>query len=273
MADELELPPEEAEEGAPEWVVTFGDMMSLLLCFFILLLSFSETDAGKYKELAGSLEKAFGVQKVLEVYGKPLGMKIVARDFDQAYVEQAPVGPMAGAEQREVQDYKRLLESLHKQGVLALEEEAEYFIIRLIGQATFTSGKATIESRMVPVLMTIGDIIRRSEREIIVAGHTDNIPLKGGAYDSNLALSAARAAAVVQFFIEHGFVPPERIATMGYGEYRPIADNDTEANRQKNRRVDIKLSLLRPASAMPVSGETNRAPLGENAWSGSSSPR
>lgn len=248
MADDLELPPDEAEEGAPEWVVTFGDMMSLLLCFFILLLSFSETDAGKYKELAGSLEKAFGVQKIIEVYGKPLGMKVIARDFDQAFVEQATVSPRGNDERREFQEYTRILEDLQKAGVLELEEDDEYFIIRLIGQATFTSGKASIEARMIPALMTIGNIIRHSGREIIIAGHTDNIPLKGGVHESNLALSASRAASVVQFFIENGFVVPERIATMGYGEYRPIAPNDTDVNRQKNRRVDIKVSLMRQAS-------------------------
>lgn len=194
MADELELPPEEAEEGAPEWVVTFGDMMSLLLCFFILLLSFSETDAGKYKELAGSLEKAFGVQKVLEVYGKPMGMKMIAREFEQAFVEQASVGPAGGAERRLFQEYARALEGLQKQGILEITEDDEYFIIRLVGQATFASGKASIEPKMLPSLRTIGELLRVSEQEIVVAGHTDNIPLKGGPYESNLALSAARAA-------------------------------------------------------------------------------
>ena len=74
---------EVVEEGAPLWVVTFGDLMSLLLCFFVLLLSFSEMDRQKYKELSGSLSEAFGVQREKQVFDNPQGQKIIAKDFDQ----------------------------------------------------------------------------------------------------------------------------------------------------------------------------------------------
>jgi len=260
MADEPASPPEECEEGAPEWVVTFGDMMSLLLCFFILLLSFSETDAAKYKEVAGSLEKAFGVQKIEKFMNRPLGvgMKMVPRDFDQAFIERTgqpgkatmdPSDESSGEgnnESKELKKLKKSLESLEGKGVLELTEEADFLIIRLIGQATFASGRASIEKSVIPDLLTIGDTIRKSKLEVIVAGHTDDIPLKPGAlYESNLVLSAARAATIVQFFIDNKFISAKYIATMGYGEYHPIVKNDTEENRQKNRRVDIRLNRVK----------------------------
>lgn len=268
MADEQQCPACECEEGAPEWVVTFGDMMSLLLCFFILLLSFSETDAAKYKDVGGSLEKAFGVQSIVPVLGKPLGMKLVTRNFETEFIKQAQTNPFTGTGgpggdesggqgKKEDKDFEEFvkhmlkenvekLEELEAQGIIKLEEDAEFLIVRLIGQATFASGKANIENNVIPALVTIGNVIQQSGREIVVAGHTDNIPLKGGGlYGSNLVLSAARAATIVQFFIDHGSVAPEYISMVGYGEYQPIAPNDSEENRQKNRRVDIKLSRER----------------------------
>jgi len=82
MSDDLE-PKEEIREGAPDWMVTFGDLMALLLCFFVLLLSFSETDRAKYKEVAGSLEKAFGIQRKTPAWDSPKGQSLIARDFDK----------------------------------------------------------------------------------------------------------------------------------------------------------------------------------------------
>ena len=255
MADEPQSPPEECEEGAPEWVVTFGDMMSLLLCFFILLLSFSETDAAKYKEVAGSLEKAFGVQRVKEVMNRPSGMRLIARDFNQAFIEQTNIGSrnQLGDDEKEFKKVSEIIKEefnksneikeLEKKGIIKLDEDENYLIIRLIGQATFDSGKATIEKSILPALITIGDILKKSNHEVIVAGHTDNVPLKSNKlYESNLVLSSARAATIVQFFIDNKFMNPQNISTMGYGEYRPLVNNDNEANRQLNRRVDIKIS-------------------------------
>jgi chemotaxis protein MotB len=100
----------------------------------------------------------------------------------------------------------------------------------------------------------IGNVLQSTPYEVFVAGHTDDQPIRGGVFKSNLALSAARAAAVVDFFLQHGFVSPDRIATMGYGEYRPVVPNTSEADRERNRRVEIILS------AKPVGAATQPAP-------------
>jgi chemotaxis protein MotB len=269
VADELEVQ-EEAEEGAPEWVVTFGDMMSLLLTFFILLLSFSELDVAKYKELAGSLEQAFGVQrKDPTATGQPKGMKFIFRDFDQAFVEQAVVGENEYSAKDMVEKLNEQLEAfgikeLKEQGLFEIEAKENQITLRLMGQSTFDSGSAVIKPEMIPILQEIGKIISPLQEDILVAGHTDNVPLKGGIYQSNLDLSAARAASVMKFFVSHGLVIPEKIATMAFGEYRPLVPNTTAENRQKNRRVEIILTLSdakKTTAAETKEGAKNLLPI------------
>ena len=253
MADEPQPACDECEEGAPEWMVTFGDLMSLLLCFFVLLLSFSQMDSAKFKELAGSLEKAFGVQRLLPAYEPPKGMTFIAKDFEQAFVEQPVVGegdkdPLEHEMKEMLQAsevaLQELLETLAAQGLAEIDKEGDRIVMRLMGHTTFDSGQATIKPEMIPVLKTIGEAIGHTTRDILVAGHTDNVPLRGGSYGSNLGLSAARAAAVVDFFLTRGLIRPEKIATMAFGEYRPLVPNDTPGNRTRNRRVDIILAAI-----------------------------
>jgi chemotaxis protein MotB len=262
MADnEVQMPADEPEEGAPEWLVTFGDLMSLLLTFFVLLLSFSQTDVAKFKELAGSLEQAFGVQRQEPVYNTPQGMQMVARDFDQAFVEQASVGEPEHEEPLFADitaQLHALLEPLEAQGLVELETQGTYLVMRLLGHSTFNSGKAEIRADMLQTLQAIGKIVGSTAYDIFVAGHTDNIPTRGGPYRSNLDLSVARAASVVEFFVTQDLVAADKIATMGFGEYRPLVPNDTAENRQKNRRVEIILSASQtlPANGRPFAIST-----------------
>ena len=228
------------DPGAPKWVVTFGDLMSLLLCFFVLLLSFSNMDRQKYKQVAGSLEKAFGVQRKLKVMDIPKGMKMIARDFDQEVIATRIKEDLGKEIDELIQD--ELSELKDQVSVEAAENDV---IIRLMGESTFDSGKAEIRPRLKPLLQKVAQVLRSSQGGIIIAGHTDNVPiLKGGPYQTNLRLSAARASAVAEYFIDRGHIDPRRISTMGFGEYRPIESNATPAGRQKNRRVEIILGTI-----------------------------
>ena len=113
--------------------------------------------------------------------------------------------------------------------------------IRMMGETAFDSGKAEIRLSMLPLLKKIAAVLREQEGEITVVGHTDNMPIRWGQFKSNLGLSMARAASVADLLLNQGSVAPERVSTMGFGEYRPIETNDTPQGRQKNRRVEIKL--------------------------------
>lgn len=230
------------DPGAPKWMVTFGDLMSLLLCFFVLLLSFSEMDRQKYKQVAGSLEKAFGVQRKNRVMEIPKGTKLIAKDFDQEAIAT-----------RIKEDLGREIENLIKSQLSTLKDqisiessENNEVIIRLMGESTFDSGKAEIRNQLIPLLLKVGKTLHTSAGDITVAGHTDNVPIRSrsGPFKTNLRLSAARASAVAEFFINRTGIDPKRISTMGFGEFRPIDTNDTAKGRQKNRRVEIILGNI-----------------------------
>jgi chemotaxis protein MotB len=229
------------EEGAPEWVVTFGDLMSLLLCFFVLLLSFSETDKAKYKEVAGSMRDAFGVQRKVKVLDSPSGQSIIARNFDQdlnltpRMDENVEFKIIEAEVQAKIKEIKQLVDT---------ESKGNQFIIRLAGETTFDSGKADIRAEMMPVLGQIGGILKYAKGDVMVAGHTDNVPIHSAQFRSNLELSIARAVSVAQFLIDNSAILPDRIATMGFGEHRPLVANDTPQGRNKNRRVEIILTDL-----------------------------
>lgn len=240
-----EQPPVIVQEGAPDWVVTFGDLMSLLLCFFVLLLSFSEMDKAVYKEVAGSLEKAFGVQRKDKVLDTPKGLKMIAKDFDQAIIPEKPSQEFIVTQEKEQigEEIKELVETLKKEmrDLIDVNVGEDHVSISLMGESTFDSGKAQIKLQMRPLLDKIAATLKNTEGEIIIAGHTDNVPLAGGRFKSNLGLSIARAASVAEYILHKGQIEPNRIATMGFGKYRPVESNKTAKGRQKNRRVEIIL--------------------------------
>jgi chemotaxis protein MotB len=229
------------DPGAPKWVVTFGDLMSLLLCFFVLLLSFSEMDRQKYKQVAGSLEKAFGVQRKIRVMEIPKGMKIIARDFDQEIIETRIKEDLG----KEIDDMLSTeLEEYKDQ--ISMEASDNEVVIRLMGESTFDSGKVEIREKLKPLLVRVAKVLEKDANDIIIAGHTDNVPIRSGPYTTNLRLSIARAAAVAEYILSHSNIDAKRISTMGFGEYRPIESNLTDRGREKNRRVEIILSNMSP---------------------------
>jgi len=237
------------QEGAPDWVVTFGDLMSLLLCFFVLLLSFSEMDKAKYKQVAGSLAKAFGVQYQTKTMTPPKGISMVAKDFDQElipvhrkeeFIEMQRRKEVGERLKEEIESSLQAMDGMEK--LISVEVGENEVSIRLMGESTFDSGKAYIRPQMLPLLKKIAAVLREQEGEITVVGHTDNVPIWEGIYKSNLGLSMARAASVADYLLQQGLVEPERVSTMGFGEYRPIETNNTPEGRQKNRRVEIKLT-------------------------------
>lgn len=226
------------EEGAPAWVVTFGDLMSLLLCFFVLMLSFSEMDRRKYKMVSGSLKNAFGVQRKFPTFDSPKGQKMIAREFDQEIISTKAVkelvDPLMVEMERNFKDLKDYVE---------IEVAKNQIKIRLMGEITFATGKAEIRPIFKPLLHKIGSMLEKTNGELIIAGHTDNVPLKGGRFKSNLGLSIARAGSVAEFLLNNTSLEPDRLCPMGFGEFRPLAPNGTPEGRQKNRRVEIILSL------------------------------
>jgi chemotaxis protein MotB len=254
MSDELEAKIKKLEtevsEGAPAWVVTFGDLMSLLLCFFVLLLSFSEMDKAVYKQVAGSLRKAFGVQRKVKTMDPAKGIKMIAKDFDQELIATQQREEFIEMQKKKTigEELKKAVETLSEgmKNLIQVEVGNKEITVRLMGETTFDSGKADIKQQMKPLLRKIGSVLKKTKGNITVTGHTDNVPLRSNwIYKSNLELSIARAASVAEFLLHKTDIKPSRIAAMGYGEYRPQESNATTEGRSKNRRVEI---ILKPSS-------------------------
>ena len=175
------------------------------------------------------MEKAFGVQRQTRVMESPKGIKMIARDFDQEAIATR-LKEEIGRELEEA--FQKDLYNERDQLDVGLEEDN--LVIRMMGESTFDSGSADIKRETRPLLAKIGKIIAKANKDIVVAGHTDNVPIhKGrvrGPYTSNLRLSSARAAAVAELLLSTADIDPARLSTMGFGEHRPIADNtSTEA--------------------------------------------
>ncbi len=377
MADEDNNPQKkkkcpECKPGAPLWMATFADMATLLMAFFVLILSFSETKVDKYKAVVGSLENAFGMPKVQIV---PMGTTVIQSDFSPSISQPTPINQMnqevedpdkdvpmrmdspessdfdiklekrkleqelqqeimkgqvdvkvegeklviqlkgdgmTGADQIESDQVKRaglytperlglmakvsraqqtvkaqtevrvelegeqaaetelatsapkapvkldaqqtqqvaqMLETLKSQlvsGKVSIERRDDLVALVISEEDIFDSGSAVISKAAVNALKEVRDVILSSSGTVVIAGHTDNVPITGsGLFATNWDLSSSRAAAVAHAMTELLEVPAERLEVEAHADTRPIADNATEEGRRKNRRVEI---LMRPAA-------------------------
>ena len=241
MADD-QVKKQECPPGSPVWMCTFADLMSLLLCFFVLLLSFSVMDAQKFKMVQGSMENAFGVQRTTHAVDNPSSPNIISM--------QMPTTPIA------VKIMKRLDEELSEEmasGLIDVEGTGNGILLRMKDSLAFEFGKATIRKQFFPILDKIGKILVEIEAKVTVNGHTDNVPLrKDGLFSSNWSLSAARSVAVVDYWDGKFDIPTHRMAAAGYADGVPLDGNDTPEGRAKNRRVEFKIEL--PQTALTFKG-------------------
>ncbi len=401
------------EEGLPAWVMTFADLMSLLMCFFVLLLSFSEMDVSKYKEMAGSMKNAFGVQRDIKVREPPKGINVIAREFspgipeptvmnvvrqmttndlrvnldlgkerrrpvptpkadhepdkdktlkpeenarnmadkqagqkagqkadqkadkesgklahlmpgkqrsqadglsesqkkelakakalavarleEKLQAEQQLTGPgseknkgvtvdrkdleklieaeMAEKKRKKLQQSAKLISDALgreiKDGSIDVETVGQKIIIRVREKASFSSGLAELKSVFRPILARVSKILKGSEGKIIVAGHTDNVPIYTERFRSNWELSSARAVSVAHEMMLATSIPSDRFLIQGYADTAPMVKNNSAVNRAKNRRVEIilqqgddKESADKPISGKyPAAGKTADLPV------------
>ena len=251
MSEEQFQNNEAAEEGAPSWIVTFADLMSLLLCFFVLLLSFSEMDRQKYREVAGSMANAFGVQRKERVFESPKGTRVIARAFDReklATRDKEEIGKAMAKKEAMAKKMEAEIEAKARdlKDMIEIEPGEHQVVIRLMGETAFDSGEAQVRPQMRPLLKKIASILKETKGEIVIAGHTDNIPVSGVRFRSNLQLSIERASRVAELLLAMEPIAPERISTVGFGKFRPLDGNDTTKGRKRNRRVEIIIKDVAP---------------------------
>ena len=221
--------------GAPGWMVTFGDMMSLLLTFFVLLFTFSTLDVVKFREVIISLQGAMGV-----LSGGPQILNMGDIPTRPQPTEDAAVNPLLDVLQLQVEE---VIEKADAEDVVDVEKTKKGLLIRFKDKALFDSGKAEIKPGMRTVVQEVAKYLSGIENDIEIQGHTDNVPISTAQFPSNWELSQARAAAVLNQRLSvapvEGAWDQGRFSIAGYGEYHPIASNETAEDRQSNRRVDV----------------------------------
>jgi chemotaxis protein MotB len=267
--------PEEEKAGIPAWVMTFADLMSLLMCFFVLLLSFAEMDATKFKQIAESMEKAFGVQRKVPAVDIPMGTSPIFDKFSPGVPQPTPldevrqttsqddpklktytsdaIDKVREAVQAQIDKTAEALRSALAnelaQGMLQLEQGQKRLVIRIEERGSFTSGSSELSPTFVDMVQRIGISLGRIPGEVSVEGHTDEIPIRTARFQSNWDLSAARAASVANAVLTSGGLEAARLRVQGHADTRPRVPNDSPANRATNRRVEIVLDLSDPVQA------------------------
>lgn len=339
-----EAPPEKKQDaGAPAWVMTFADLMSLLMCFFVLLLSFSEMDVAKYKQIAGSMREAFGVQRKHKVKEPPKGINIIAQEFSAGRPDPTPFniveqmttdtmkmyldtgdkkrkrdegekgrkgggpkvesghdgnekgaqkeqGQMATTQEELVvvpkadamellkakqaaEERKKKLQNAAREirsalgqeidkGTVDVETTDQRIVIRIRDKALFGPASSYLRESFRPVLVRVGKILKGVEGRIVVAGHTDDLPIFTERYRSNWELSSSRAVSVVHELIDEAGIEAARVAIEGHGDTQPVAPNDSPENRARNRRVEI---ILEQGDDLVASGQIAASDVGDEA--------
>lgn len=225
---------EEQSGGAPEWMVTFSDAMTLLMVFFILLFSMSTIDEKKEQKLTSAFNSIFngGGNNVIsdEGVGEDIFMNSENAETQQDAHQIA---------ETLLNTLKEVIENKGLEDFISAERVERGVSVVLVDSLLFQSGSSELKLESKEVLLDIATVLNEIDNQIIIEGHTDNLPINTYMFASNWELSTSRAVVVTRFLVEHAQVKPTRISAQGYGEFRPIVLNDTAENKAKNRRVNI----------------------------------
>jgi chemotaxis protein MotB len=242
----------EEHENHERWLVSYADFITLLFAFFVVMYSISSVNEGKYRVLSETLEAVFTevsrtddpiqVGEISRGEGErtPSPGKPDKPDF-QIELPNTPYNPPPSEEEiRTINDlteqFSEALADLIETEDVIIKKSDDWLELEMKSSVLFQSGDARLERSAVPIIGKIAEILNTSGNPVQVEGFTDNQPIQTPRFPSNWELSAARAASVVHLLDRYG-IQPDRMSAIGYGEYKPVADNSTESGRQKNRRV------------------------------------
>ncbi|MGL4774130.1 MAG: OmpA family protein [Clostridium sp.] len=223
-----------------EWLATFSDTVTLLMTFFILLYSMATVDTAKMEQLSKAFNEVMLGKKgesILEFNMYNGDVPLVGGESVQTdMIEQGQTSQSAMYD-----EVKAFVQENSLNEVVQITEDERGIILQLRDSILFETGMANLKPESINILDKINDLIGSLPNSIIVEGHTDNVPISTSKFDSNWDLSAARAINVVRYFTENKGQNPTRFSAQGYGEYKPIVQNNSVENRAKNRRVNILL--------------------------------
>jgi chemotaxis protein MotB len=215
-------------EDLDRWLLTYADMITLLLAFFVVLYSISRIDLGKFDKMSDALNSVFK--------GKP-GEEALPENISSNLIINQKLQQGDLIVLREQIDV--ISKQLELEAALKTELQARGLVIHISESAFFDLGRADLKPSAAKVLDLLVVQLRKIPNHIRVEGHTDNLPISTKRYPSNWELSTARATECLKYLIEKHAFAPERISAVGYAQYRPLESNQTSDGRAKNRRVDI----------------------------------
>jgi chemotaxis protein MotB len=208
------------------WGLIYGDFMSYMMVFFMVLFAFqlkAKTQPGGAAQVESSLDR------LQREFGGRISDERLNRLTKQ------------GQEQAAAEQLKRIVDQEGLKGIAHVEQGQKGLRMTLDAPVFFDVGRAEVKTEAARLLFGIASTLKGAEGEIVVEGHTDDVPVTGGAYPSNWDLSAARANAVIKLFAQWG-IDPKRLTGVGRGEYRPKVPNDSPEHRAQNRRIEINLN-------------------------------
>lgn len=227
----------EPADSTDRWLVSYADFITLLFAFFVVMYSISNVNMGKYRVLSDSVMTAFSAQSNSPFpIGSQLGVSV-----QRAPIAVGLIGQTGWVSMEETAaSLDKRLQQWVKKGMIAVKGNEKWLEIEIKSSLLFKSGDAVLSADASNILSELTTVIGTTKNPLYVSGYTDDVPINTGRYPSNWELSAARSASVVKLLAQNG-INPARMGAIGYGEFRPIVANDSVTNRQKNRRVVIRV--------------------------------
>jgi chemotaxis protein MotB len=232
-----------SDVGNDDWMQTYADMVTLLMAFFVLLFSFSSVDAQKFESMLQSVQSALGIKLEMKMGATPIPP---SEDQKELVVDAKELIKREDMEQlKKVRDrLERNMASKLPGATMKMELEPRGLAIRFADTVLFDTGKAQLKDDAKPILKLFSEEMKGLPNHVRVEGHTDNRPINTPRFPSNWELSTARANQVLRYLLQLDGLKATRLSAAGYGEYRPVATNDTPEGRAKNRRVDLIILRL-----------------------------
>lgn len=223
---------EEGHANSERWLLTYSDLITLLMIFFVIMYASSNVDAAKYKSISESFSAAMGG-----------GKSLIGTDSGVSVTENTKPLDTQIAEEDKMENVKKQVDEYLKNNNMSSEVSSKIdergLVVSFSNAMFFDTGKADIRPESQKKLIEIGKMLNQLDNYVRIEGHTDNVPIKNNEFNSNWQLSSVRATNVTELLISQSGIKPQRLSAVGYGEYRPVGDNSSEQGRSKNRRVDI----------------------------------
>ncbi len=245
----------EEHENHERWLVSYADFITLLFAFFVVMYSISSVNEGRFRTVSESIKAA--LNPIVSPPATPIPFQVGANKPTSIVPNVIPSRDVAVRRLRMA--LKSLQTSVGIEAVQVTEPGDSTIVLSLPELVLFESGAATLRAEALPFLQSLAEALVELDRQIKVQGHTDNVPIRSAQFPSNWELSAIRAVMVVRALGELYGVPAQNLSAVGYGDSRPVTDNQTPENRAKNRRVEIVVLERKQTPNPPDHGEERTA--------------